>query len=262
MSAPALSPTSTSSTTGASATAAAPAAQAQGHVIANAEGRPAAQALASRSWTEHVHRNHHHPEQPGRRDEELLEVAVLPQVSVRSASPAGFMTLNADVTTADGMEFTTTSWSSQRVPPPPRSPGGGLRPRCSATPQSTTPPGWATPSRTSPGSWAGVRWASWSARRRRRPGRGRAARPRGVRPIRTTVGRPPSCPPSAGPVADAAGIVFEDGSSMNGGPRGPGRGTHCPATSWLPAPGATRCRRRHCHRPGLPHLRPGHLGHR
>ncbi len=43
---------------------------------------------------------------------ELLELAALPQVSVRFGQPASFIDAPPDrrVTTADGLEFNTTSW--------------------------------------------------------------------------------------------------------------------------------------------------------
>ena len=125
-----------------------------------------------------------------------------------------------------------------------------------------TPRRSATPSRRSPGSsgrrpLGNPRWH----RPRRRPGRGRAARP-GVRPVRTTARPAAVVPTLAGSVLPAAGVVFEDGSRMNGDLVVLAEDRVSAGQPCRQRGGEDRRVRRCRGRPGLPFLRAGYLGHR
>jgi 3-phenylpropionate/trans-cinnamate dioxygenase ferredoxin reductase subunit len=148
--------------------------------------------------------------------EELLELAALPQVSVRFGQPASFIDAdNRRVTTADGMEFTydqlVIATGSAPVAPPVEGAG-----RCLSysTIDDATRIGEAVKEVTRElgrrplGILVGTGAAAGQAEA--------VLRARGVRPIRTTV-RPAAVMPSiSGTGLAASGIVFEDGSSMNG----------------------------------------------
>ena len=148
--------------------------------------------------------------------EELLELAALPQVSVRFGQPASYIDPDSRyVTTADGLEFSYDQLVIATGSSPAGAPLAGEG-RCLS--YSTIDDA------------AGLGEAVKDVTRvlGRRPlgilvGTGTAAgqaeavlRARGVRPIRTTQ-RPASVVPTlAGSTLAAAGIVFEDGSSMAG----------------------------------------------
>jgi NAD(P)H-nitrite reductase large subunit len=146
--------------------------------------------------------------------EELLELAALPQVSVRFGQPASFIDPdNRRVTTADGMEFSYDQLVIATGSAPVASPVEGAS-RCLSY------------STIDDAGRIGEAVKEITRELGRRPlgilvGTGAAAgqaeavlRARGVRPIRTTA-RPASVVASiSGPTA--SGIVFEDGSSMNG----------------------------------------------
>ncbi|MFE4198252.1 FAD-dependent oxidoreductase [Paenarthrobacter sp. NPDC056912] len=146
----------------------------------------------------------------------LLELAELPQVSVRFGQAASFIDADAKiVTTVDGMEFSydqlVIATGSAPALPPVTGAESGL-------------------SYSTIDDAAGIGEAVKDVTRLvgRRPlgilvGNGPAAgqaeavlRARGVRPVRTTL-RPAAVIPSlAGSTLPATGILFEDGSSMNG----------------------------------------------
>lgn len=147
---------------------------------------------------------------------ELLELAALPQVSLRFGQPASFIDAdNRSVTTADGMEFGYDHLVIATGSAPEEAPVDGAG-HCLS--YSTIDDA------------AGIGEAVMDLTKRlgRRPlgilvGTGTAAgqaeavlRARGVRPIRTTL-RPAAVKPSAvGSGPNAAAIIFADGSSMNG----------------------------------------------
>ena len=147
---------------------------------------------------------------------ELLELAELPQVSVRFGQPASFIDADSrTVTTADGMEFSYDELVIATGSAPAASPVAGAG-RCLSY------------STIDDAARIGDAVKEVTRSLGRRPlgilvGTGAAAgqaeavlRARGVRPIRTTV-RPTAVVHSkAGAGLTAAGIVFEDGSSMNG----------------------------------------------
>lgn len=147
---------------------------------------------------------------------ELLDLAELPQVSVRFGQPASFIDpANRTVTTADGMEFSYDELVIATGSAPVTSPVEGAG-RCLSY------------STIDDAARIGDAVKEVTRELGRRPlgilvGTGPAAgqaeavlRARGVRPIRTTV-RPDAVVPSiAGSGLAAARIVFEDGSSMNG----------------------------------------------
>ncbi|HJW00377.1 MAG TPA: FAD-dependent oxidoreductase [Arthrobacter sp.] len=147
---------------------------------------------------------------------ELLELAGLPQVSVRFGQPASFIDAgNRTVTTADGMEFSYDELVIATGSAPVSSPVAGAG-RCLSY------------STIDDAARIGDAVKEVTRELGRRPlgilvGTGAAAgqaeavlRARGVRPIRTTV-RPSAVVHSvAGSGLAASGIVFEDGSSMNG----------------------------------------------
>lgn len=147
---------------------------------------------------------------------ELLELATLPQVSVRFGQPASFIDPDQRfVTTADGMEFSYDQLVIATGSAPVHSPVDGSA-RCLSY------------STIDDAGRIGEAVKEVTRVLGRRPlgilvGTGAAAgqaeavlRARGVRPIRTTL-RPASVVPTvAGSVLPAAGIVFEDGSTMQG----------------------------------------------
>ncbi|MCU1519488.1 MAG: pyridine nucleotide-disulfide oxidoreductase [Pseudarthrobacter sp.] len=147
---------------------------------------------------------------------ELLELAELPQVSVRFGQPASFIDAgNRSVTTADGMEFSYDELVIATGSAPVASPVAGAG-RCLSY------------STIDDAARIGDAVKEVTRELGRRPlgilvGTGAAAgqaeavlRARGVRPIRTTV-RPTAVVHSiAGSGLTASGVVFEDGSSMNG----------------------------------------------
>ncbi|WP_347110376.1 FAD-dependent oxidoreductase [Paenarthrobacter sp. S56] len=148
--------------------------------------------------------------------EALLELAALPQVSVRFGQPASFIDSKAKVvTTVDGMDFAydqlVIATGSAPALPPVTGAYCGLN-------YSTIDDAGAI--------GEAVKEATRIVGRRplgilvgTGPAAGQAEavlRARGVRPVRTTL-RPSAVVPSlAGSPLPAAGIVFEDGSSMNG----------------------------------------------
>ncbi|MGX9901842.1 FAD-dependent oxidoreductase [Arthrobacter sp. SA17] len=148
--------------------------------------------------------------------QELLELATLPQVSVRFGQPASFIDPDQRfVTTADGMEFNYDQLVIATGSAPVHSPVDGST-RCLSY------------STIDDAGRIGEAVKEVTRVLGRRPlgilvGTGAAAgqaeavlRARGVRPIRTTL-RPASVVPTvAGSVLPAAGIVFEDGSTMQG----------------------------------------------
>ena len=147
---------------------------------------------------------------------ELLDLAGLPQVSVRFGQPASFIDAGSrTVTTADGMEFSYDELVIATGSAPVASPVEGAS-RCLSY------------STIDDAARIGDAVKEVTQELGRRPlgilvGTGAAAgqaeavlRARGVRPIRTTV-RPAAVVPSiAGSGLAASGIVFEDGSSMTG----------------------------------------------
>ncbi|SDW10497.1 Pyridine nucleotide-disulphide oxidoreductase [Arthrobacter sp. yr096] len=146
----------------------------------------------------------------------LLELAELPQVSVRFGQAASFIDADAKiVTTVDGMEFAydqlVIATGSAPVLPPVAGSESGL-------------------SYSTIDDAANIGEAVKDVTRvvGRRPlgilvGNGPAAgqaeavlRARGVRPVRTTLRPTAVVPATAGSALPATGILFEDGSSMNG----------------------------------------------
>lgn len=148
--------------------------------------------------------------------EELLELALLPQVSVRFGQPASYIDAeNRRVTTADGMEFDYDELVIATGSAPAEGPVEGAA-RCLSysTIDDAARLGEAVKdvTRVLGRRPLGILVGTGSA-----AGQAEAVlRARGVRPVRTTV-RPAAVVPSvAGSVLPASGIVFEDGSSMNG----------------------------------------------
>lgn len=147
--------------------------------------------------------------------EELLELALLPQVSVRFGQPASHIDPeNRTVATADGMEFSYDQLVIATGSAPVASPMEGAN-RCLSY------------STIDDAARIGEAVSAVSRELGRRPlgilvGTGAAAgqaeavlRARGVRPIRTTA-RPAAVVPGTSAGLAASGVVFEDGSSMNG----------------------------------------------
>ncbi|MDP9905272.1 MULTISPECIES: FAD-dependent oxidoreductase [Arthrobacter] len=146
----------------------------------------------------------------------LLELAALPQVSVRFGQAASFIDVQArTVTTTEGLEFTydqlVIATGSAPMYPPVQ---GAARSLNYSTIDDAEPIGTAVKDitrvlgRRPLGILVGTGPAAGQAEA--------VLRARGVRPIRTTL-RPAAVMPSvAGSVLPATGIVFEDGSSMNG----------------------------------------------
>ncbi|MCX2747703.1 FAD-dependent oxidoreductase [Arthrobacter sp. MI7-26] len=146
----------------------------------------------------------------------LLELAALPQVSVRFGQAASFIDVQArTVTTTEGMEFpydqlVIATGSAPMFPPV----QGAARGLSYSTIDDAEQIGTAVNDitrvlgRRPLGILVGTGPAAGQAEA--------VLRSRGVRPVRTTL-RPASVMPSvAGSVFPATGIVFEDGSSMNG----------------------------------------------
>ncbi|GAB3563662.1 hypothetical protein GCM10027405_18610 [Arthrobacter alkaliphilus] len=148
--------------------------------------------------------------------EALLELAALPKVSVRFGQPASFIDVQAGtVTTTEGLEFpydqlVIATGSSPMYPPI----QGAARSLNYSTIDDAEQIGTAVKDirrflgRRPLGILVGTGPAAGQAEA--------VLRARGVRPIRTTL-RPTAIMPSvAGSALPATGIVFEDGSSMNG----------------------------------------------
>ena len=147
---------------------------------------------------------------------ELLELAVLPQVSVRFGQPASFIDAEQRrVTTADGLEFGYDQLVIATGSAPALAPIEGS--------------GWCLSYSTiDDAGTLGDAVKDVTRVLGRRPlgilvGTGTAAgqaeavlRARGVRPVRTTLRPAAVVPTLAGSVLPASGIVFEDGSSMSG----------------------------------------------
>lgn len=195
------------------------------HLVIAGAG-PAAQALVRRLAGDGTT-----PQQPGpaqfqgtitvlsNRDEcpdALLELAALPKVSVRFGQPASFIDVQAStVTTTEGLEFpydqlVIATGSSAMYPPI----QGAARSLNYSTIDDAEQIGTAVKDirrflgRRPLGILVGTGPAAGQAEA--------VLRARGVRPIRTTL-RPTAIMPSiAGSALPATGIVFEDGSSMNG----------------------------------------------
>ena len=194
--------------------------------------------------------------------EELLELAALPQVSVRFGQPASYIDPDSRyVTTADGMEFSYDQLVIATGSSPAGAPLAGEG-RCLSysTIDDAARLGEAVKDvtrvlgRRPLGILVGTGTAAGQAEA--------VLRARGVRPIRTTQRPAAVVPTLAGSALAAAGVVFEDGSSMTGDlvvlAEEPIARDALAASAGLKtaAPGRDR------HRPGLPHVRPGHLGHR
>lgn len=148
--------------------------------------------------------------------EELLELAAQPFVSVRFGQPASHIDADARVvTTADGMEFSYDQLVIATGSAPVHSPVDGSS-RCLSY------------STIDDAAKIGAAVKEVTRVLGRRPlgilvGTGPAAgqaeavlRARGVRPVRTTARPAAVVPTLAGSVLPAAGVVFEDGSRMNG----------------------------------------------
>ncbi|MBB6403565.1 FAD-dependent oxidoreductase [Arthrobacter sp. AZCC_0090] len=198
------------------------------HLVIAGAG-PAAQALVRRLMG--ISTPHKSRQQPGtaafhgtitvlsNRDDcsdALLELAALPQVSVRFGQAASFIDAQArTVTTTEGMEFpydqlVVATGSSPMFPPV----QGAARGLSYSTIDDAEQIGTAVKDitrvlgRRPLGILVGTGPAAGQAEA--------VLRARGVRPVRTTL-RPAAVMPSvAGSVFPATGIVFEDGSSMNG----------------------------------------------
>lgn len=147
--------------------------------------------------------------------EELLELAALPQVSVRFGQPASFIDATAQrVTTADGMEFGYDQLVIATGSAPAQAPIEGEG-RCLSysTIDDATRLGDAVKDvtrvlgRRPLGILVGTGTAAGQAEA--------VLRARGVRPVRTTLRPSAVVPTLAGSALPAAGIVFEDGSSMS-----------------------------------------------
>ncbi|PNH86556.1 FAD-dependent oxidoreductase [Arthrobacter sp. AFG20] len=148
--------------------------------------------------------------------DDLMELAALPFVSVRFGQPASHIDAAAKVvTTADGMEFGYDQLVIATGSAPVESPVDGSG-RCLSY------------STIDDAATIGDAVKEVTRRLGRRPlgilvGTGPAAgqaeavlRARGVRPVRTTARPAAVVPTLAGSVLPAAGVVFEDGSRMNG----------------------------------------------
>jgi 3-phenylpropionate/trans-cinnamate dioxygenase ferredoxin reductase component len=147
---------------------------------------------------------------------ELLELAELPQVSLRFGQPVSYIDPDGQrVTTADGLEFNYDQLVIATGSSPAGAPLEGAG-RCLSY------------STIDDANGLGEAVKEVTRVLGRRPlgilvGTGTAAgqaeavlRARGVRPVRTTL-RPAAVVPNlAGSMLPAAGVIFEDGSSMNG----------------------------------------------
>lgn len=147
---------------------------------------------------------------------ELLELAALPQVSVRFGQPASFIDARQRrVTTADGLEFGYDQLVIATGSAPALAPIEGSG-RCLnyATIDDATTLGDAVKDvtrvlgRRPLGILVGTGTAAGQAEA--------VLRARGVRPVRTTLRPAAVVPTLAGSVLPASGIVFDDGSSMSG----------------------------------------------
>ena len=219
MSAPALSPTSgTSSLTAAASGTASPTTvttAARPRIVIAGAG-PAAQALVRQltrtPFAGAITVLSNRDDAP----EELLELAVLPQVSVRFGQPASYIDAEKRlVTTADGMEFNYDELVIATGSAPAEAPVEGAA-RCLSysTIDDAARLGEAVKdvTRVLGRRPLGILVGTGSA-----AGQAEAVlRARGVRPVRTTVRPAAVVPTIAGSVLPASGIVFEDGSSMNG----------------------------------------------
>ncbi|MBP1137082.1 NAD(P)H-nitrite reductase large subunit [Arthrobacter sp. PvP023] len=147
---------------------------------------------------------------------ELLELAALPQVSVRFGQPASFIdAANRTVATADGMEFSYDQLVIATGSAPALAPVDGAG-RCLSysTIDDAARIGDAVKEVT---RVLGRRPLGILVGTGPEAGQAEAVlRARGVRPIRTTLRPATVVPTLAGSALPAAGIVFEDGSSMNG----------------------------------------------
>lgn len=148
--------------------------------------------------------------------EELLELAALPFVSVRFGQPASHIDADARVvTTADGMEFSYDQLVIATGSAPVHAPVDGSS-RCLSysTIDDAAKIGHAVKEvtrvlgRRPLGILVGTGPAAGQAEA--------VLRARGVRPVRTTARPAAVVPTLAGSVLAAAGVVFEDGSRMNG----------------------------------------------
>jgi 3-phenylpropionate/trans-cinnamate dioxygenase ferredoxin reductase component len=148
--------------------------------------------------------------------DELLELAALPLVSVRFGQPASHIDATAKVvTTADGMEFSYDELVIATGSAPVHSPVDGSG-RCLnySTIDDAAKIGHAVKEvtrvlgRRPLGILVGTGPAAGQAEA--------VLRARGVRPVRTTARPAAVVPTLAGSVLPAAGVVFEDGSRMNG----------------------------------------------
>jgi 3-phenylpropionate/trans-cinnamate dioxygenase ferredoxin reductase component len=148
--------------------------------------------------------------------DELLELAALPFVSVRFGQPASHIDATAKVvTTADGMEFSYDELVIATGSAPVHSPVDGSG-RCLnySTIDDAAKIGHAVKEvtrvlgRRPLGILVGTGPAAGQAEA--------VLRARGVRPVRTTARPAAVVPTLAGSVLPAAGVVFEDGSRMNG----------------------------------------------
>jgi len=217
MSAPALSPTTSSSTSAAPGTAAPTTAitAARPRIVIAGAG-PAAQALVRQltrtPFAGAITVLSNRDDAPA----ELLELAVLPQVSVRFGQPASYIDAeNRRITTADGMEFAYDELVIATGSAPAEAPVEGAA-RCLSysTIDDAARLGEAVKdvTRVLGRRPLGILVGTGSA-----AGQAEAVlRSRGVRPVRTTVRPAAVVPTLAGSVLPASGIVFEDGSSMSG----------------------------------------------
>ncbi|KRE77395.1 FAD-dependent oxidoreductase [Arthrobacter sp. Soil763] len=148
--------------------------------------------------------------------EELLDLALLPQVSVRFGQPASFIDAEARrVTTADGLELGYDQLVIATGSAPAHAPiEGAARCLSYSTIDDATRLGDAVRDvtrvlgRRPLGILVGTGTAAGQAEA--------VLRARGVRPVRTTVRPAAVLPTLAGSALPAAGIVFDDGSSMSG----------------------------------------------
>lgn len=148
--------------------------------------------------------------------DELLELAALPFVSIRFGQPASHIDAGSQVvTTADGMEFGYDQLVIATGSAPVDSPVDGSG-RCLSysTIDDAAKIGHAVKEvtrvlgRRPLGILVGTGPAAGQAEA--------VLRARGVRPVRTTARPAAVVPTLAGSVLPAAGVVFEDGSRMNG----------------------------------------------
>ncbi|MCU1549254.1 MAG: pyridine nucleotide-disulfide oxidoreductase [Arthrobacter sp.] len=146
---------------------------------------------------------------------ELLELAAHPQVSVRFGQPASFIDPDSRrVTTADGLEFSYQQLVIATGSAPAAAPIEGSG-RCLSysTIDDATRLGEAVKdvTRVLGRRPLGILIGTGSA-----AGQAEAVlRARGVRPVRTTLRPAAVVPPLAGSALPAAGVIFEDGSSMS-----------------------------------------------